>query len=168
MKRAMNRKSSSVVILLLFACSGLIGGEAAAQSARQAASADAVVRELYRVHRDGYGPIFSGKSRRPLDKFFDRELADAIWRELTRPPSDEIGNLDFDPLYNAQDMLIRGFRVGQLTREARGAFVIVSFTNAGRPERIRFLMRRTEDGWRIQNLVYTDGSDLLRILNEVR
>jgi hypothetical protein len=119
-----------------------------------------LVGDLYRVHRDGHGPLLTGKSRRHLDKFFARAPADALWRELTRPTSDEAGNLDFDPLYNARDALIRAFRVSRLAREGRGVFVPASFTNAGRAGRNKFLMRETEDGWKVENLVYTDGSDL--------
>jgi len=158
----MRKQLTFVLLLMVLGCGAQA---AAAQGSLQSTSADAVVRQLYKVHGAGDG-ILSAKSRKNLDRFFERKLADTIWRELTRPPSDDVGNLDFDPLYNAQDILLRGFRVGRPLVEGRRASVLVTFSNAGRRERIKFLLRDTEGGWKVENLVYSDGSDLLKILNE--
>ncbi|MFL6331789.1 MAG: hypothetical protein ACJ754_00435, partial [Pyrinomonadaceae bacterium] len=73
---------------------------------------EAVVKELYRVHRNGYGHVFEKQGRKLQQKFFDQKLAALIWKDLTQTPEGEVGNLDFDPLFSAQDMKISNFRVG--------------------------------------------------------
>lgn len=151
-----------LVVTLCYCCLVLVG----AQSVRRADSADAVVRELYRVHSSGNGSVFEGRSRRQLDRFFSRDLADQIWKELTTH-SDEVGNLDFDPLYNAQEILVSRFQVGKPSVEGDRAAVPVSFNNAGRLTKINFRLRYDGGAWKIENLVYDDGSDLVKILNGV-
>src|SRR3982751_419769 len=91
------------LLLLLF----VPNAAPAAQSKRAAApTPDAVVRELYTVHRKGYGRVFVQGGKRLKERFFDANLADLIWKDLTETPQDEVGRLDFDPLYNAQDIHI--------------------------------------------------------------
>ena len=125
----------------------------------------ALIRELYKVHNKGYGPVFRGKTRRYLDKYFDKSLADLIWKNLTEGNPDEVGNLDFDVLYNAQDFQIKNFQVANPIGDNSKAEVMVSFINFDRKENLKFLMRNTAAGWKIENLIYTDGSDLIKILS---
>src|SRR5258705_4251124 len=63
-----------------------------------------VVRDLYRVHNNGRGHLFEARGKPSLYRFFDKKLADLIWKDIHDTPDGEVGNLDFDPLYNAQDM----------------------------------------------------------------
>ena len=79
---------------------------------------ETVVKELYRVHRNGNGHVFEKQGRKLQQKFFDRKLAALIWKDVTETPEGELGNLDFDPLYNAQDTRIKNFRVGAGTVKA--------------------------------------------------
>jgi hypothetical protein len=79
--------------------------------------------------------------------------------------SDEVGPLDFDPLYNAQDVLISNFRIGVPTGDDQKSTVTVTFRNDTRPETIKFRLRHADAGWRIENVVYADGSDLVKILS---
>src|SRR5205085_4484348 len=103
------RSFGLALVLLLFVATGV-----AAQASRvpAAASPDAVVRELYRVHRNGYGRVFDRKGRKLQQRFFDENLARLIWKDLTETPEGEVGRLDFDPLYNAQDTHITRFHIG--------------------------------------------------------
>jgi hypothetical protein len=126
-----------------------------------------LIRALYRVHNKGYGPVFEGKDKRFLIEYFDKHLSDLIWKELT-DTSGEVGNLDFDPLYNAQDTQIKNFQVGDPIGDNKRAEVTVSFRNFDRTVRIKFLMRNTQAGWKIENLVYEDGSDLVKMLSAPR
>src|ERR687895_2874213 len=73
---------------------------------------ETIVKELYRVHRNGSGQVFERRGRKLQQKFFDRKLAALIWKNLSETPEGEVGNLDFDPLYRAQEMQIKNFRVG--------------------------------------------------------
>ncbi len=125
-----------------------------------------VVKELYRVHRNGYGHVFERQGRRLQQKFFDQKLAALIWKDITRPNQDEVGNLDFDPLYNAQDIQIKNFRVGASVVNGLTATVPVTFMNYDQRVKIVFRLVNTKEGWKISNVEYGEGSDLLRILSE--
>jgi hypothetical protein len=152
------------LVLLLFAAHG-----ASAQKARGAAAAsspDAVVKELYRVHRKGYGHVFVKEGRKLQQRFFDQNLAGLLWKDLTETPEDEVGRLDFDPLYNAQDTHITRFSVGAPILEGDKATVHVTFNNYDRKENLKFLMTKTATGWKISNIDYGEGSTLLKILTE--
>src|SRR5919205_2526304 len=94
------------LVLLLFVPFGADARAAQAKRAAAPASPDAVVRELYRVHKKGYGHVFVKEGRKLQQRFFDENLANLIWKDLTETPQDEVGHLDFDPLYNAQDIHI--------------------------------------------------------------
>jgi hypothetical protein len=149
----------------IFCCCISVGASSVFAQGKSSADTPAtLVRELYRVHNKGNGPIFTGKSKVVLQKFFDKKLADLLWKVLTTK-SDEVGPLDFDPLYNAQDVLISNFRIGVPTGDDQKSTVTVTFRNDTRPETIKFRLRHTDAGWRIENVVYADGSDLVKILS---
>jgi hypothetical protein len=126
---------------------------------------EAVVKELYRVHRNGYGHVFEKQGRKLQQKFFDQKLAALIWKDLTQTPEGEVGNLDFDPLYSAQDMKIRNFRVGASAVKGDTATVPVTFMNYDQKVRIEFRLVNTKAGWKISNILY-GGSDLVQILSQ--
>jgi Protein of unknown function (DUF3828) len=139
-----------------------------AQTGAAAATPDAVVRELYRVHRNGYGHVFDKEGRKYQQKFFDKQLADLIWKDLTETPEGDVGNLDFDPLFNAQDTKITSFRVGAPTVNGDRATVLVTFNNFGKPNKLAFRMHKTDAGWKVENIFYHgngDDFDLVKILS---
>jgi hypothetical protein len=125
-----------------------------------------VVKELYRVHRNGYGHVFERQGRKLQQKFFDRKLAALIWKDVTRPNQDEVGNLDFDPLYNAQDIQIKNLRVGAGVVKGLTATVPVTFMNYDQRVRIEFRLVNTKGGWKISNIDYGQGSDLVGLLSQ--
>lgn len=127
---------------------------------------EAVVKELYRVHRNGDGRVFERGGRRQQQKFFERKLAALIWKNLSETPEGEVGNLDFDPLFSAQDMQIKNFRVGASTVKGNTAAVPVTFMNYERRVRIEFRLVNTREGWKVSNIVYGGGSDLVQILSQ--
>ena len=148
----------------LFCCCLGAGVASASGQAKPAAdSPAALVKELYRVHNNGKGPILAGKSKAVLQKFFDKKLADLLWKILTTK-SDEVG-LDFDPLFNAQDVQLSDFRISAAVGNDQESTVTVAFRNDNRPETIKFRLRHAETGWRVTNIVYADGSDLVAILS---
>ncbi|MEP6921198.1 MAG: hypothetical protein ABI967_08735, partial [bacterium] len=124
-----------------------------------------VVRELYRVHNNGRGGVFEAKGKKYIYKFFDQTLADLIWKDITETPEGDVGNLDFDPLYNAQDMKITNFQIGKPVVQGDQATVVVSFRNFGQPNRIKFEMHNGKGGWKIKNVLYGEKSDLITILS---
>jgi Protein of unknown function (DUF3828) len=125
-----------------------------------------VVRELYKVHRNGNGHVFEKEGRKHQLRFFDAKLAALLWKDLTETPEGELGRIDFDPLYNAQDTQIKNFRVGAATVKGDVANVAVTFVNFDRKVRIDFRLVRAKGVWRISNIVYGGGSDLVKILSE--
>jgi hypothetical protein len=137
----------------------------AAQRAQPNNSAASLVRELYRVHNEGKGGIFEAKGKKYIYRFFDQKLADLIWKDITQTPEGEVGNLDFDPLYNAQDTGITNFQIGKPIVEGDKSTVLVSFRNFGQRTRIKFEMYNGKEGWRIKNVIYGDKSDLIKILS---
>lgn len=151
-------------LLIVFALVAIIGisrsGGAVAQT-----SPDGVVKSLYTAHKNGRGNIFTKQSKEILHKFFDQKLADLIWKELNHQPEDEVGNLDFDPLYNAQDIQISKFKIGKPKVAGNKATVLVTFDNGGRHNLLTFPLIKTGAGWKIQNINYEDGSTLIKILS---
>ena len=137
----------------------------AAQKVRPTNSPDNVVRDLYRVHNNGRGHVFEAKGKKYIYKFFDQELADLIWKDITETPEGEVGSLDFDPLYNAQDTGITNFQIGKPVVEGDKSTVLVSFRNFGQRTRVKFEMHNGKQGWRIKNVIYSDKSDLVKILS---
>jgi hypothetical protein len=127
---------------------------------------EAVVKELYRVHRNGYGHVFEKQGRKLQQKFFDQKLAALIWKDLTQTPEGEVGNLDFDPLYSAQDMKIKNFRVGASAVEGDTATVPVTFMNYDQKVRLEFRLVNTKAGWKVSNILYGGDSDLVKILSQ--
>lgn len=126
---------------------------------------DAVVRDLYKTHDKDNGAILDGKSRRLLDKYFDKTLADFIWKDLTTH-RDEVGVLDFDPFYNAQDTQIKNFAVGAPKINGDKASVVVRFQNFTRKETLNYQLVRRKAVWKISDIKYTDGTSLLRYFKE--
>jgi hypothetical protein len=151
------------LILLLVILGGLF--TPAAQRAKRTNSPDGVVRELYRVHNDGKGGVFEAKGKRYIYKFFDQKLADLIWKDITETPEGEVGNLDFDPLYNAQDTGITRFQIGRPVVAGDTATVVVSFRNFGKRTSVKFEMHKGSEGWRISNINYGEKTDLVTLLS---
>jgi hypothetical protein len=139
----------------------------AAPRAQPTNSPDSVVRELYRVHKNGKGRVFDAKGKKYIYKFFDQKLADLIWKNIIETPEGDVGNLDFDPLYNAQDTRITNFVISKPVLERNESTVLVSFRNFGQRTSVKFEMHKGTDGWRIKNVVYGDKSDLMKILSSL-
>jgi hypothetical protein len=127
---------------------------------------ETTVKELYRVHRNGYGHVFERRGRKLQQRFFDQKLAALIWKDITETPEGELGHLDFDPLYSAQDMRIKNFRVGAAALKGDTATVPVTFMNFDQRVRLVFHLVNTKGGWKVSNIDYGEGSDLVEILSQ--
>jgi len=137
----------------------------AVQRAQPTNSPDSVIRELYRLHNNGKGGVFEAKGKKYIYKFFDQKLADLIWKDITETPEGEVGSLDFDPLYNAQDTGITNFQIAKPVMESDRSTVLVSFRNFGQRTSVKFEMQNGREGWKIKNVIYSDKSDLIKILS---
>lgn len=152
----------------IFICAMTVATVSFLSSAQQStkvstqSSPDALVASLYKQHKK-QSPFFQTRNRALLDRYFDRKLGDLILKDALRSKN-EVGALDGDPLFNAQDMEIKYFSIHKPTFANGSAEVTVSFTNFGKPEQITFLLSPRKAGWRITNIKYDDGTDLLGIL----
>jgi hypothetical protein len=166
----MNRK------ICLFAAIWLsISATGIAQSRARVTPAT-VVRDLYAARkRPATDPFFQTKSRARLAKYFMKELADLIWKDAASSSSkNEVGALDGDPLYNAQDMKITAFRIkppeyGEGNLDL--ADVPVTFKNFGKEQTILFRVERDRHRvWKISDIFYPgnpdDASSLKKILSK--
>lgn len=134
-----------------------------------------VVRNLYTARKNrATDPFFQTKSRARLDKFFGKALADLIWKDsVSSARNNEVGKLAGDPLYNAQDMKITGFRI-KAPMYGEGnldlADVPVTFKNFDKEQTILFRLERDKRrAWKITDIFYPRSDDsassLTRILS---
>lgn len=129
----------------------------AAASTAATAAADVIVRNLYAAQKNPQtSPFFQAKKRALLDKYFTKELADLLWKDVAN--ADGVGNLDFDPLYNAQDTRITAFKIGKPDYGEGNravADVAVTFKNMGKAETILFrLEQNAAHIWKIGDIYY--------------
>src|SRR5260370_33108440 len=122
-------------------------------------SPNALVADLYREHNRKHSPFFQTRSRALLYKYFEMSLADAIWKDAVTSKG-EVGALDGDPLYDAQDMGIKKFAIGKSRFEGGKALVNVTFENFGQPKSFVFTLVNGRSGWRINNIEYGEGRSL--------
>jgi hypothetical protein len=73
-------------------------------------SPDALVSDLYKAAKQKHSPFFQTRSRALLYKYFEKSLADLIWKDAVHSKG-EVGAIDGDPLYDAQDIEIKKFAI---------------------------------------------------------
>jgi len=151
-----------IVVLVMAAVCPSVTGQRRSKATKQM-TPEQVVADLYRQHKTK-SPFFQNKSRSLVDRYFDKDMADLIWNMPNSP--DEVGPLDGDPLYNAQDMEIRNFVIHKATVTNGTATVLVTFTNIGKKQEVKFLLASRQSGWKITNIKYDDGTDLIGILKQ--
>jgi hypothetical protein len=162
-------KTNKVNILFAILMAGFGMGIAAGQTLNpvKGATPQALVVDLYRQHNKRRGPFFQTRNRALLDKYFAPELAKLIWQDA-QSSRGEVGALDGDPLFNAQDMEIKNFSVQEAVGGPRSVVVPVSFENFGQKHEIKFQLFSAGGRWRIANIEYDDGSSLLEIFKKDR
>jgi hypothetical protein len=152
-------KSTQLVVLTLILCTS--AAAVCAQSTAAAANTpDALVGDLYRAHKQKRGPFFQTRSRALVDKYFAKPLADLIWKDAVTSKG-EVGAIDGDPLYDAQDFEIKNFAIGKPTIDGTNAKVNVTFVNIGEKKTIVFLLTKGAAGWRINDIDYGGGRTLV-------
>jgi len=161
----MKRLESIILFAAIFLTAGHSAGAQSAARPVKPNSPNALVTELYRQSGKNRTPFFQTRSRALVDKYFDKRLGDLIWKDAITSKG-EVGALDGDPLYNAQDMDIKNFVVRKPIVANGTAEVKVSFENFGKKEEIVFLLssKNNATGWKISNIKYSDGTNLVGIL----
>lgn len=156
-------KSITLVATLLFGASALT--VRAQSSASKLMSSDALVSDLYKADKQKRSPFFQTRSRALLYKYFEKSLADMIWKDAVTSKG-EVGAIDGDPLYDAQDMDIKNFMIRKPRYEDGRALVDVTFENFGKKHTITFIVVNGRAGWRIRDIVYSEGRTLSSELKE--
>lgn len=122
-------------------------------SANAPLAPDAIVKNLYAAQKMGANPFLQTKNRSLVDKYFTKALGDLIWRTSGQPEG-----WNFDPLYNAQDTKITGFKIGKPNYGEGNmdvADIPVTFKNMGKAETILFrLERNAAKVWKIGDIYY--------------
>ena len=139
-------------------------GQGDAASGATQKSPEALVAELYKQHDAKKSPFFQSKDRAPVDKYFTGATADLIWKDATRSNQNEVGVLDGDPLYNAQDMEIKNFKVGAADIKGDKATVTVTFDNFGQKQTLKFLLVQEKSSWKINDIDYGEAGTLVKWL----
>jgi Protein of unknown function (DUF3828) len=154
-----NMKKFMVVTGFLFTLCGL----RAETSSPGATSPTKVVTDLYSAHSGKADPLQYPASKKLLGAYFEKRLLSLFLKDQSESKG-EIGKLDFDPLYAAQDFEIKDFSVVMVTQQKDSAEIAASFKNMGTSEKIVFLLSNTAQGWRISDIKYSDGRTLTGIL----
>jgi len=126
------------------------------------ATPEALVAELYKAHDAEKSPFFQDKDRALVDHYFTKELADLIWKDI-KASKGEVGAIDFDPLYNAQDTEIKNFVIGKAKVDGDKAAVVASFVNFDKQTRITFKLTQQDDVWKISDIQYPEGHALMKL-----
>jgi hypothetical protein len=158
-------KKKQLVSLVVLLISGVFG--AAAQTP------EAVVKEVYAIHAvdikaDSEDRIINSKSRRYLDKFFEKNLADLIWEDLTTH-RDDIGVIDSDLFYGGQDIpRITKLQVRTTKIVGGKATVRVTFNNWGAKYDMKYQLVKTARGWKISDIKFGAEDSLLKMFKEAK
>ena len=135
-----------------------------------AAAPDQIVKNLYAAQKNGTGPFFQHKSRRAVDRFFSKSFADLIWKD-TEVAKGEVGTIDFDPLFNAQDVRITAFKIGKPEYgegNTEVADVPVTFKNMGKAETVLFRLERSAGmEWKISDIYYPSNPEYAPSLKKI-
>ncbi len=144
-------------VTLLTLCAATIAG--AQTTAAKPKSPDALVADLYKAHNAKRSPFFQTRSRARIYQYFEKDLADLIWKDAVTSKG-EVGVIDGDPLYDAQDMEIKKFAIGKPAIEGSNAKVAVTFENFGQKKTLTFMLVNGRTGWRIHDINYGDHGTL--------
>jgi hypothetical protein len=140
--------------------------EVAAPPAASPHEAEKLVAELYREHDAARSPFFQTDSRARLDRYFEPSLADLIWKDVVESKG-EVGALDFDPLYDAQDIEPKNFTIHPAQVEGATVRVPVSFDSYGEKRELTYVLAPAAGAWKITDIRYADGRTLRDVYRPV-
>jgi len=119
---------------------------------------EAFVAAIYaRYEKGGEGvPLDNAETVRAL---FEPRLAERMIADSDEAAAaGEVGKLDGDPFVNAQDWDISDLRVDVEAGTPDTAEGHVTFLNFGEPKRIELRLVQLDQGWRIRDVFWDEGS----------
>ncbi len=146
---------------------GLFGVAMLAPSASEAAGEKnapaALVAELY-ARPESASPFFQTKSRRLVDRYFAKPLADLIWKDANDSKG-EVGAIDGSPIYDAQDYEPKALEIRPANISGEKATVEVTFENFGKRKRIVYrLVLAGAAEWKISDIEWAPDRTLWGVL----
>ena len=151
---------TKVVALGLFATSVSAGG---VEGKVTNISPQLLVSKLYRLWSKEGDPLRNPTDQESLGPYFSDHLTHLYIQDQIDAKG-EVGRMDSDPLYYAEDFEITDFKVGEPTKTKDGVVVVVRFRNIKKPCHVDFDLIRTKEGWRVSDIKYEDGKTLRGIL----
>ena len=134
-------------------------------AANAVAEPEARIAKLYELAKTNKGPFYQTKDKAAMEKWLTKDLAALIHKDAVAS-QDEVGVLDFDPLYNAQDTEITEFKL-KSEKAGDATHVIATFKNFDKADTIRFVMEQSADkSWKIADIRFKDNSSLKKMLQE--
>jgi len=130
----------------------------------QEANPEGIVANLYKANK---ARNVADMSKTELSKYFDKSLADDLWKEMNTE-----NGLGFDILYNTQDDSdIKNFRIGKAVIKKEGATVPLTFVNFGEKKFIEYKLSKDAAGgeWRILDVIHHGEGEIFtlkEILNQ--
>ncbi|HLL75691.1 MAG TPA: DUF3828 domain-containing protein [Pyrinomonadaceae bacterium] len=134
-------------------------------AARPTTPPEAFVSNIYKEHDADRSPFFQTEDRARVDRYFDKALADLIWKDAVESKG-EVGALGADPLYNAQDTEIKNFSTRTVKQEDGKAEVAATFDNFGQKQRIVYRLVSVGADWKIAEIDYGGGTTLSKMLKQ--
>ncbi len=133
-------------------------------STQPADSPEQLVSSLYKAFPADSEDVIEWQKKDVLARYFDSRLVDLFLKDQECQKREQgICNLDFMPLYDAQDYEIKEFGVGAF--DPVKSTVAVRFDNFGKPTVLIYQMSQTPGGWRISDIRYKHGHSLVGILS---
>lgn len=122
------------------------------------------IRSLYRFHQPWANQSDWFGDKRILSKYFDKELTALFIKDAECEKREQgVCNLDFDPIYDAQDFeRTTNLQIAAVADQTD--LFKVTFTNLG-TRTLVYRLTNTPTGWRISDIKYSDGPSLKEILS---
>jgi hypothetical protein len=123
------------------------------------------IRSLYSFHQPGKDTPDWFDNKQTLSKYFDKDLTDLFIKDDECAKREEgVCNLDFDPIYDAQDFDKETTNLQIAAVASQPDSFNVTFTNLG-TRTLVYKLTNTPDGWRISDIKYPEGPPLKEILS---
>ena len=133
-------------IIVLAAILALVAGFASTQpGSSNLDTGKELVAQLYKEHSGKSDPLQYPASKKLLPNYFYKPLLDLYLKDQ-EDSKGEVGKIDFDPLYNAQDFEISDFKLVVLPNKKGSGCVAARFKNMGVDQEIIFALQRTKIG----------------------
>jgi hypothetical protein len=125
-------------LIVLVAFLALVAGFASAQpGSSNLDTGKELVAQLYKEHSGKSDPLQYPASKKRLPNYFYKPLFDLYLKDQEASKG-EVGKIDFDPLYDAQDFEISDFNLVVLPNKKGSGYVAARFKNMGIDQEIIF------------------------------